>query len=156
MRTPAIIAIAALVLLGCGPSTAEERRHAAIREVEERVLAPCCWMGTIDVHESPVARELRDEVSARITWGDTPAQILDDLVLRYGDRVRVTPPSLALPAVAFTGGLLAFVGVALVGLRWVRRGRKNAAAIAARSPAPRPADDDPLADRLDDELARMD
>jgi cytochrome c-type biogenesis protein CcmH len=155
MRSSAVVAIAAVLLVACGPSTPEERRRAAIREVEERVLAPCCWMGTIDVHESPVAHQLRDEVAARIDRGETAEQILDDLVVRYGDRVRSTPPSGALPAVLFIGGLLAFIVVVLVALRWVRRGRRSAAAVA-RPATPRQAGDDALDDQLDDELARLD
>jgi cytochrome c-type biogenesis protein CcmH len=59
--------------------------------VEGRLLAPCCYMQTLDVHESPLATELRLEVRKRLAAGEAPAVIEDDFAERYGERVRAVP-----------------------------------------------------------------
>ncbi|MGN6108576.1 MAG: cytochrome c-type biogenesis protein [Kofleriaceae bacterium] len=136
------------------------------RVLERRLIAPCCWRQTLEDHESPVATSLRAEIRARLAAGEPAAAIELDLVGRYGERVRALPEGRDPKWVIATGTAVAsFAGMGvLIGLVRRRRGRTElAAAPAAPGASARAIDgaiddeiDEPYADRLDDELARID
>lgn len=126
--------------------------EAKARAVEHRLMAPCCWQQTLDVHHSDLADALHDEIRARIVGGETAAAIEHDLVDRYGDRVIAVPSPRLLEGTA--GTLLALVGLFGVwlvhlGYGWTRR--------ASTPSEPRDEEADPRYDAaLDDALDRLD
>ena len=69
------------------PNVQEDRARA----VSSRLIAPCCYQQTLDVHESELATALRAEIASRLRAGESPAQVEDSLVERYGERVRAVP-----------------------------------------------------------------
>jgi cytochrome c-type biogenesis protein CcmH len=86
--------------------------EAEVREIEGRFIAPCCWHENLAVHDSPIAREMRQEIEKLAASGKTESEIVDYYVARYGERIlrvpRGTPywfllvtPFLALGAGAF-------------------------------------------------------
>lgn len=100
-----------------GPSVAE----AQARALEMRLLAPCCWNQTLDIHDSDLARSLHREIVDRLTRAESAEIIEGDIVARYGERIRAVPPSSPLPMVALGTllcVLLAGVGLWIVALRW--------------------------------------
>ena len=119
------------------------------KSVETRLLAPCCWNGTLDVHESDLARDLRHEIRARLRGGESVDAIEESLVARYGERVRATPKSerVGLLLGAGVGGVLI---VALMLLRKSVRATRPAPAAVGATNAPRDVWDE----RLDEELDR--
>jgi cytochrome c-type biogenesis protein CcmH len=124
-------------------------------ELEGRLVAPCCFTQTLDVHESPLASELRREIRARMRAGEAPQVIEDDLAARYGDAIRAVPrgedPRRTMSTGLGVATAAAGAGLVLLVLRWTRRAR------SAPPPRPRtPTPHDVLDDRIDDELARMD
>lgn len=119
-----------------------------VDELEERLLAPCCWRQPLHDHESPVATALRGEIASRVAAGESTDQIEADLVRRYGDRLRASPPRGWLIGLAI--GLPALLGIALL-VRFVRPNRHAPVAPPGIDP-----EDSVDADRLDDELARVD
>lgn len=122
------------------------------RAVEARLLAPCCWNQTLDVHESDVARSLRLEIRRRLYAGEAPERVEQEIVNRYGDEIRATSPRDRLSALL----LALLVGAVLVGvglLRLLRRWQRNAPhPTKPEGAAPRDADDE----RLDEELRALD
>lgn len=117
-----------------------------------RLVAPCCWQQTLDVHAGPVADALRAEVRTRLWAGETTQEIEADLVTRYGSRVRGVPDGN--PVVGVSLGLMAFSCFAAMGLfmvmyRW-RRAAKNASI-----PQPSVPVRDAYDERIDDELRAM-
>ncbi|MFN9942632.1 MAG: cytochrome c-type biogenesis protein CcmH, partial [bacterium] len=85
--------VAALPTLGVACAQAEPSQapaSASIR-VQRRLLAPCCWNQTLDIHESELATALRAEISDRIRRGEHGDAVERDMVARYGERVRATP-----------------------------------------------------------------
>jgi cytochrome c-type biogenesis protein CcmH len=92
----------------CTPTPAARGTVDDERWLEARLVAPCCWTQTLDVHESPLARELRGEIHDRLAAGQRPAAIEDDLVSRYGEGVRALPPG------KDPRHLISLVGLALV------------------------------------------
>lgn len=123
----------------------------AVGALEERLLAPCCWRQSLRDHESPIATQLRAEIRQRVAAGDSPAQIEADFVRRYGEEIRALPrgkdPRWIIGVVVATGVV---TSAALLVLVFRRRRRPPVAALAVR------AEDPDDAERLDDELARVD
>jgi cytochrome c-type biogenesis protein CcmH len=122
--------------------------------LEGRIMAPCCWMQTIDIHGSPIADELRAEIRRRLRAGETPDAIEASLVQRYGPKILAVPNSSPLGGVA-TVLALAFGGAGVAGYfmlkRWTRAGKQ-----ASVQPAPKtePAAAEPKRDALDERLDR--
>ncbi len=128
-------------------------------ELEGRIIAPCCWTQTIDIHGSEIATALRQEIRARLAKGESAESIESSLVERYGAKIRAVPPGSHLGsiggAVAFSLGL-AGVGAIVLLRRWQRRSAK-AARKDEKSEAVAPTKADPSLDaRLDAELAELD
>jgi cytochrome c-type biogenesis protein CcmH len=145
----ALLALASTAPALAHPDVTDDRS----RVVSSRLLAPCCYQQTLDVHESPMATALRDEIRARLRAGETPAQVETSLVARYGERVRAVPQNhdprdhvLVLVALAMVLG-------AVLLLRALRRwSRRVVVAPAVVTAPPRDAWDA----RLDDELRALD
>jgi cytochrome c-type biogenesis protein CcmH len=96
--------------------------------VEGRLLAPCCYQQTLDIHESELATALRVEIDGRVARGESAAAIEEDMVARYGERVRAVPKG-AEPrgAITIVGGLAvlaSFLGMLGLVRRWSRRSSK--------------------------------
>ena len=123
-------------------------RESVAKEIENRLIAPCCFAQSLVAHDSPIARELRREVEERVGRGDPGSSIEDDLARRFGERVRAVPrgadPFAALPVVLG----LAMGAAAIVVVRLGRR---------ASRPKTAETSDGSVAelDRLDDELDRL-
>jgi cytochrome c-type biogenesis protein CcmH len=83
---------AAILLLSMVSFGAETSPAAAkIREIEDNLIAPCCWSQPVSQHDSEVAQQIRDEVTAMVGAGKSREEILDFFVARYGERILVTP-----------------------------------------------------------------
>lgn len=96
--------------------------------LERRLLAPCCWNQTLDVHESDLAGSLRHEIRARLHAGEPQSVIEDDLAVRYGERIRAVErghdPGGAMPFLVGLGALLTGASLITVLRRWRRSGDK--------------------------------
>ncbi|WP_437544854.1 cytochrome c-type biogenesis protein CcmH [Sorangium sp. So ce367] len=124
------------------------------RALAARLLAPCCWDQTLDVHESEVARDLRREIHARLRRGEVADAIEQDLVARYGERLRAAPSSGALGKVAL--GLMLGIAATFLGILALLRSWRSNAAQAAPSGGTLVAARDEYDERLDDELRERD
>ncbi|WP_437971852.1 cytochrome c-type biogenesis protein CcmH [Sorangium sp. So ce260] len=125
------------------------------RALAARLLAPCCWDQTLDVHESEVARDLRREIRARLRRGEAAGAIEQDLVARYGDRVRAAPSSGTLGKVAL--GLMLGIAATFLGVfALLRSWRRGAAQAAPSNVAITAGVRDEYDERLDDELRERD
>src|SRR5260370_39190340 len=86
------------------------------RDLSRELRCMVCQNQSIDDSEAPLARDLRLLVRERIAAGDSDAQVIDFLVVRYGEFVLLKPPLKPhtlllwlLPPVALAGGGLALV-----------------------------------------------
>ncbi len=140
-----------LALFGGTVASAETRAGAAA--LEARLLAPCCYGGTLDTHESELARELRKEIEVRLAGGESSESVQADFVARYGERVvaaRSDKPirAMGLSLLGLMGGTA--IGLAVMLRRWLRRGKGRVSPIATL------ATESEFDQRLDAELADMD
>lgn len=90
---------AIVVILGVSPTRADSAQRelgstitATAHELEKRLIAPCCWRETLDVHQSQLASQLRQEIRTRITKGESLAAIEAALVHRHGPGLRAALP----------------------------------------------------------------
>jgi len=121
--------------------------------LEGRLLAPCCWTQTLDIHESPLATELRTEIHGRLDQGESAATIEEDLVARYGERIRAIPKGGHDPRVTVSIASAVAMLLSAIGLLWLlRRWTRPRAALAL----PHAATHDAYDARLDDELRELD
>src|ERR1051325_4864412 len=90
--------------------------------LEGRIIAPCCWTQTIDIHGSEVSNDLRREIRKRLKAGETSEAIEASLVQRYGPRILAVPPGSPLKTVA-TLLALGMVGAGAAAFMMLRRWR---------------------------------
>jgi len=94
----------------------DPKLEARARELSRELRCMVCQNQSIDESEAPLARDLRLLVRERLTKGDTDQQVLDFLVVRYGEFVLLKPPLesrtiilWALPPVALLAGAVGLV-----------------------------------------------
>jgi cytochrome c-type biogenesis protein CcmH len=127
LRAAVLAATVAGALVTSPRLGAAQDEHAHVpgaHALESRLVAPCCWIQTLDVHDSPLATELRVEIRRRLTAGESSEAIEDDLALRYGEAVRAVPrgeePRGMMALVVTVALLVSVLGVVVLGRRWVR------------------------------------
>lgn len=150
MRSASLL-FSALVLLVMACSS-EHKPATVAHEVEDRLLAPCCWRGTLRDHSSELAHQLRGEIERRAAAGESGGAIESDLIQRYGEQIRALPAGRD-PRWVIAAGFVALAGFGLVVLARVRRARSGGAAASDGSPS---ASQVSYEDRLDEELAAVD
>jgi cytochrome c-type biogenesis protein CcmH len=125
--------------------------------LEGRIMAPCCWTQTIDIHGSEVANDLRREIRKRLRGGETADAIQASLVERYGGKILAVPPGSPLKALA-TLLALGMGGAGAAAFFMLKRWRERALAPApAEGPSPAQGGDPTQLDaRLDAELRALD
>lgn len=140
----------AAMLVASSARAATEPGAAAL---EARLHAPCCYEGTLDHHDSELARDLRMEIEGRLARGESSDAIQADFVARYGEEVlaaRSDAPIKAMGLSLALAGALAGAAVLVVMKRRVRR-RDSAPGESETSPEP-----DAMDARIDAELADVD
>jgi cytochrome c-type biogenesis protein CcmH len=140
----------ALVLLLSGPALAvsdpgemladrgQEQRAEAIGE-QLRCLV--CQNESIEQSDADLAKDLRRIIRQRVVAGETDRQVMDWMVARYGDFVRLRPPFEARTVLLWGAPVIALlVAAGVVAIGWRRR---------AIAPAPlTPAEQRRVADLL--------
>lgn len=143
-----------------GPAvTATDTRAPGEAALLGRLVAPCCWTQTLDVHGGAAPDGFRAEIHARLLAGETPKSIEDDFVSRYGRAVLAEPKDSPLPFVTLGLGAAAVAAAGLLAValrRWVRRGSAGGGDTASTLPVLPVQSKDAWDERLDDELRALD
>ena len=140
-------------------TTLTSSQEALAQRVEGELIAPCCWVQPVAVHDSQAARDIKREVRELAAQGKTEQQILDTFVARYGEKILAAPPArgfnLLAYLVPFVVAVVAGVAIAMLVLRWRRP--DGTASLADAEPAVVPtAASKELRDRVDRELSDFD
>ncbi len=159
MKGRYIFVLAVLTLGTCAASGPPDEVSARARALESRLRAPCCWIQTLDVHESELSTKLREEIEERLRRGETSVAIEDDFAARYGERVRAVPrgmnPMGRVPALLGIGIVTSFFGLLSLVRRWRRRAGDSLPISTAGAPTTTKTRDE-YDDRIEDELSRLD
>jgi cytochrome c-type biogenesis protein CcmH len=125
------------------------------KQLEAKLMAPCCWAQQVSLHQSPAADEIKQTIRKLLSEGKTSEQILDFYVAQYGDRILAEPPARGFSRLIYVAPwifLVASVGLVIVVIRRLRA-VSPAPARTERTAAPPSADE---ADRIDEELRNLD
>ena len=134
---------------------------AGASRLEGRIIAPCCWNQTIDIHGSEPSYELRREIRKRLKAGESAEAIEASFVARFGPKILAVPDTSPLGSLA----TLLSIGIGGIGVagffmlrRWSRAGKEASAREQKKSQAAEktessPAKADALDERLDRELS---
>jgi cytochrome c-type biogenesis protein CcmH len=156
------VLVLAAGLLGAATAAAQPaltaEQEATARRVEEQLMAPCCFGGTVATHHSPAAEKIRQDVRARVAQGATEQQILDAYLETYGERILAQPVARGFNLLAYwmpAVGLLCGTAVLVLWLRR-HRGRRDDAGGLAHRDHPSDATTQRLRHRLEEELKAFD
>ena len=75
-----------------GEQLADPALESRARLISRDLRCQVCQNQSIDDSNAPLAADLRRLVRERLVLGETDSQVLDHVVARYGDYVRLTPP----------------------------------------------------------------
>jgi cytochrome c-type biogenesis protein CcmH len=113
------------VMLWAGMVAGADNKQPAekAREIEDNLIAPCCWTQPVSQHYSEVSEQIRQEVRAMVDTGKSRDEILDYYVAKYGERILATPRVKGFNALAYIlpWAALALGAVLLIALLWKRR-----------------------------------
>jgi len=131
-------------------------QNALARDIENNLIAPCCWVQPISEHPSEISDLMRAEVREMIAEGKSRDEILDYYVARYGERILAAPRARGINVLAYAAPFAALIlgGGSLFLLRGKRR--VPTAAAAAAIPSPLPQNDNRYNDIIEKELRELD
>ncbi len=99
--------------------------EARAREIEAKIIVPCCWTQPVSQHYSEVAGEIRKQVREMLAAGKSEEQILDFYVAEYGERILASPRArgfnILVYVLPWVGLVAGFAMIALVMRKWLRR-----------------------------------
>ena len=105
----------------------------AVRKIERRFIAPCCWSENLTIHQSDVAVQMRSEIERLVATGRTEEEIVDLYVARYGERILAVPRGARLWVLTLTPLLILMAGAYAV-VRYLSRHRQLAATPEGSAP----------------------
>jgi cytochrome c-type biogenesis protein CcmH/NrfF len=128
------------------------------KQIEGQLIAPCCFAQTVADHYSDVAENIKRQIRQLLAQGVTEAQILNEYVRIYGERILAAPRAQGFNLLAYLlPPFSVLVGVASVGImldRWRRTAPLSVASPAVNAESSVPATD-ALRSLLEAELAEF-
>ncbi len=118
-------AVAAFEIDEVLPDRAQELRA---RELSKELRCLVCQNQSIAESNAPLAADLRRVVRERIAVGESDAEVLDYMVVRYGDWVLLKPPLKATTYLLWFGPILLLLLATGAVTLYFRRARGRAAA----------------------------
>jgi cytochrome c-type biogenesis protein CcmH len=129
------------------------------RQLEQMLIAPCCFSQQVSLHQSEAAAEVKRDVRQRLAAGETRQQILDAYVAQYGKRILVEPPAEGFDRILYVLPPLGLILTAALTFVLVRRFAARGAVAhetVSVAGAPPGAADAAYSTALDDELRDLD
>lgn len=114
--------------------------------IEGRLMAPCCWTQTIDIHDSEIALSMRHEIRRRLRNGESAEAIQQSFVERYGPKILAVQENSQLKNV-FIGLSVVMGGAGIAAAMMIGRWRKQ-----SPKASPAPSDAAPVRDEWDEKL----
>jgi len=85
-----------------------------ITDIEQNLMAPCCWSGTVDDHGHT---QMEGEIRTMVETGQTRQQVLDHFVRTYGERILAIPVAQGFNIMAWVAPvIIAIAALTVLGL----------------------------------------
>ena len=121
------------IAVSFGADTAQIDKKA--REIEDNLIAPCCWTQPVSGHYSEVAEKIRKEVREMVAAGKSRDEILDHFVAEYGERILAAPRAKGFNRLVY---ILPWLALILGAWLLILLLKKLRAPVPASDPAPVP------------------
>jgi len=121
------------VAAALGADSAQVDKKA--REIDDNLIAPCCWTQSVSEHYSEVADKIRKEVREMVVAGKSRDEILDHYVAQYGERILAAPRAKGFNRLAY---ILPWLALVLGAWLLIILLQKLRAPVPASNPAPLP------------------
>jgi cytochrome c-type biogenesis protein CcmH len=133
LRGVVFLVASVLVVVCVLPVLASEQaltpaQEKIVRSVEGKLIAPCCFRGTLAEHQSEIATKLRNEVHALAVAGATEQDILDHFLEKYGERILAAPRAKGFNLLAYVMPVLGLAAGGVLILLLLRRARGTGSA----------------------------
>lgn len=129
-RFSALLALLLVLTLGFNSQAAnletyqfsDPAKEALFRELISELRCPKCQNQAIADSDAQLAKDLRDQTYAMVQDGASKQQVIDYMVVRYGDFVHYKPPVTAATLILWLGPLaLVLIGAVVIGIVARRR-----------------------------------
>lgn len=111
------IAIVLFIALGASSAFADDPTSEQQLQVERQLGCPVCTNLPLNVCDNKICVQMKGVIHQKLVAGESPSQIVDYFVTRYGDGVLLTPPVRGFNlAVWYAPGLVVLLGVVVVWL----------------------------------------
>ena len=77
-----------LIIFSISVLFATQSNEELISDIEQSLMAPCCWSGTVDDHGHSQSEA---EIKSMVEAGQSRQQVLDHFVRIYGERILAIP-----------------------------------------------------------------
>jgi cytochrome c-type biogenesis protein CcmH len=160
-RHGAVFLLASIFILACNlPVVASDQaltpaQEKIVRSAEGKLIAPCCFRGTLAEHESEIATKLRKEVRDLAVAGASEQEILDHFLEKYGERILAAPRAKGFNLLAYVIPVVGLAVGCILILLFLRRAKGTASAeqpAAVEASASGTDFDESLQARFKDEL----
>ena len=128
---------------------------ALVRDIENNLIAPCCWNQPISEHPSEISDFMRAEIRAMVAEGKSRREILDYYVAQYGERILAAPRAGGINTLAYVTPFAALI-LGGWGLFLFRGKRRVKAPAATAAPLPPQHDGGRYNDIIEKELRELD
>ena len=120
-----------------------------ITDIEQSLMAPCCWSGTVDDRGHS---QLEGEIRTMVEAGQTRQEVLDHFVRTYGERILAIPVAQGFNIMAWIAPvIIAIAALTVLGL-YLRTPKK----IDEKSASYESGNSIPFNDQIEKELKEMD
>ncbi|HUA00343.1 MAG TPA: cytochrome c-type biogenesis protein CcmH [Candidatus Aquilonibacter sp.] len=127
------------------------QQAAEVKNVEESLVAPCCYRQSVAEHPSDVAEQMREEITAMVASGESRGEIIQHYKELYGERILIVPEGKTHTFLFTLPFVMTALGLGFLFL-WLRaRAPTDAGALLAANPQLAEA----LRERFRDEVARQ-
>ena len=128
---------------------------ALVRDIENNLIAPCCWVQPISEHPSEISDLMRAEVRQMVEQGKSRKEILDYYVAKYGERILASPRAGGINTLAYVAPIAALI-LGVWSLFLFGGKRRVRAAVAIADSLPPPINDGRYNDIIEKELREFD
>ncbi len=113
-----IVLFFSLSLVSGSAFAQENSLEQRAQSLDKRLVAPCCWVKTLDQEQSREAVEMKEELRYMLAQGQTEEQILDHYEKKFGVRILSQPKAAGFnltvwyfPVLALSFGLFLLIRV---------------------------------------------
>jgi cytochrome c-type biogenesis protein CcmH len=86
------MALLCLGLCSALAAAAPAEKDQAYNRLIHEFMAPCCWQQRLDIHDSPLAEQLRRRIRESLTAGQSEDEVRRSLIAEFGIRILPEPP----------------------------------------------------------------